>query len=494
MQDEPSDAQQEQQRQFIPNTFLNLPEKYAHLSPTDYLSALIHHIESYRHVINVHIGHFITHQQWELLDEDWRSALLPDKQCLSNSEEWIESLIRMTTDAAPNADWPDSLKSFILKTRELALPRQNGMSTQQVIETLDKRITPGMTSKKIHEVERMAPVIKELAAEHKVASIVDLGAGQGYLSRALAFKTNLKVLAVDSSAIQTCGAKRFDEKVAKFLKKQDKILQLHHVTELITPDNASSVLSKWDNDHHLQQKEDGKKETTEKWLLTGLHTCGDLASMMLTLFATHQEMTCFVNVGCCYHFLTEQSEDRKGRPEVGFPLSSGLKRRNYRLGSKAAMLSCQAPVRWTDQPQETRTAFEHHFFRALLQLIMVEKGLTDITTAPIVGRLNNKKDFTSFPVYVKAALHRLKMPIDSITEEEAQAYYDQGIQMQADQQITIFWTLRALLAPVLESIILVDRWLYLTETIEDSPTKQVYLWPLFDPILSPRNMVIVATK
>lgn len=125
---------------------------------------------------------------------------------------------------------------------------------------------------------------------------------------------------------------------------------------------------------------------------------------------------------------------------------------------------------------------------------MVEKGLTDASVAPVVGRLNKKRDFTSFPVYIKTALKRLKFPEDTITSEEAEAYYQEYKGKQIDKQITILWTLRVLLGPILESIILVDRYLYLSETIKDSPTKGVWLWPLFDPVTSPRNIVIAATK
>lgn len=125
---------------------------------------------------------------------------------------------------------------------------------------------------------------------------------------------------------------------------------------------------------------------------------------------------------------------------------------------------------------------------------MVEKGLIEATVAPVVGRLNKKRDFTTFSIYVKAALKRLKLPEDTITSEEAETYYQEYKKRQVDKQITILWTLRVLLAPILESIILVDRWLYLNESIPDSPTKRVYLWPLFDPVTSPRNVVIAATK
>lgn len=344
-----------------------------------------------------------------------------------------------------------------------------------MISPLDKRILPGMVEKKIHEVERMTPVIKQLARDHHIESIMDLGAGQGYLSRSLAYRSNLKVLAVDSSEVQTCGAKRFDERIIKHLKKSD-VLQLHHVNEFITPDNASTILSRW------------SQVQSEKWLLCGLHTCGDLASMILRLFTASPEMTCLVNVGCCYHFLSEQS------PHCGFPLSETIKKTNLFIGHTARMLSSQVPERWVEKADDTLIALEHHFFRALLQQIMVEKGLAVAGAAPVIGRLNKKKDFTSFPVYVKAAASRLNLPPDTITDKVAEEYYNDYKARQIDRQIAFVWSLRAILAPVLESIILVDRWLYLNDAIPDSPTKKVCLWPLFDPMTSPRNMVIMATK
>ena len=464
----------------MPTEQLKLPEKYSHLTPNEYIIALTNYIEKYRQWTTLHIVDFLTFSQWNILDVEWREALLPPDGSISH-EEWIDSIIKITSGSDVNEKWPASLRDFIKDTKDIALPRINVTGSEQVKSKIEKRILAGMVDKKIHEVERMTPVIQKIAQDNQVHSIVDLGAGQGYLSRSLAFKSNLKILAVDSSEIQTCGAKKFDQKAIKFLDKD--VLKLHHVTDFITPENASSILSKW-SDSNTQE---------EKWLLTGLHTCGDLASMMLRLFTSSPEITCFVNVGCCYHFLTEKDQ-KEDDITVGFPLSSTVRNTGFKLGPTARMLSCQAPARWVDQQEETLMAYEHHFFRALLQFIMVEKGLTDASVAPIVGRLNKKRDFTSFPVYIKAALKRLKLPEDTITSEEAEAYYQEYKEKQIDKQITILWTLRVLLGPILESIILVDRYLYLSETIEDSPTKGVWLWPLFDPVTSPRNIVIAATK
>lgn len=54
-----------------------------------------------------------------------------------------------------------------------------------------------------------------------------------------------------------------------------------------------------------------------------------------------------------------------------------------------------------------------------------------------------------------------------------------------------FWSLRAALGPLLETYILLDRLLFLHE---QGDSVEASLFPLFDPTISPRNMVIIARK
>merc|ERR1719378_620844 len=56
-------------------------------------------------------------------------------------------------------------------------------------------------------------------------------------------------------------------------------------------------------------------------------------------------------------------------------------------------------------------------------------------------------------------------------------------------EVVTFYTLRLAMAPVIETVILLDRQLFLFENGHNS-----IMLPLFDPLLSPRNQVIVAVK
>lgn len=54
-----------------------------------------------------------------------------------------------------------------------------------------------------------------------------------------------------------------------------------------------------------------------------------------------------------------------------------------------------------------------------------------------------------------------------------------------------YWSLRAALGPVLETLVLLDRLLLLQEYGNDL---EASLLPIFSPVLSPRNMAIIAKK
>lgn len=218
-------------------------------------------------------------------------------------------------------------------------------------QSISKHILCGMSDKKIHEVELMSHLIKTVCDERGINSVIDLGSGQGYLSRALAFDYGLEVLAVDMCEIQTTGALKYDKKAMKSLKEEaEEHPNLKHVTEKITPENISQVIARWSPD----------SSQDKRWLVTGLHTCGDLSPMIFNLFAESKEVSCVVNVGCCYNALTT----------AGFPMSQYLKKKDdlIKFGSTAKVLSCHTPSRWVDEGEQCIKAFDNYYFRALLQV------------------------------------------------------------------------------------------------------------------------------
>ncbi|XP_039014615.1 protein RRNAD1-like [Hibiscus syriacus] len=55
----------------------------------------------------------------------------------------------------------------------------------------------------------------------------------------------------------------------------------------------------------------------------------------------------------------------------------------------------------------------------------------------------------------------------------------------------VYWSLRAAFRPVLETLILLDRLLFLQE---QGGKPEAVMLPIFDPAISPRNVAIIARK
>ncbi|KAJ9060027.1 hypothetical protein DSO57_1035258 [Entomophthora muscae] len=311
----------------------------------------------------------------------------------------------------------------------------------------------------------MAALVGKVAAAHRVETVIDLGSGQGYLSRLLAFQHGLNVLGVDGDPAQSAGAYRID---AQFAKRSTRVPgELSHSTLLISPASLPQL-----------QRNIVDFNGQKDWLLCGLHTCGSLAYTTIDLFFK-TDAKCLVTVACCYNRLTVGEE---------FPTSSFLKERSPRLGRLALKMACQTPSSWPSNPEECFEFFKRHFYRALLQKLMVEIGLISATQAPpAIGKLK-KNSFFSFQVYAHAALVQLGYPVSD--PEGIQAFYEKH--RAGYRQIALVWSLQSCLAPVIESLLILDRYISIRERL--GPSGDVTILPMFDLLVSPRCFALVAHK
>lgn len=71
--------------------------------------------------------------------------------------------------------------------------------------------------------------------------------------------------------------------------------------------NCSNDISDLNTSYSKHTRTDGE---APRLLLTGLHTCGNLASTSVDIFATSSTCKCLCNVGCCYHLLDEKFSER----------------------------------------------------------------------------------------------------------------------------------------------------------------------------------------
>ena len=159
----------------------------------------------------------------------------------------------------------------------------------------------------------------------------------------------------------------------------------------------------------------------------------------------------------------------------------------------------------TEGIQEYTYSMESHFFRTLLETALVQHFPSGHSFN--IRGLPRKKSFT-FPDYSRLAVARMikqqqtnnnspgnntsntqpsgadvasLLPVLDRKYDELKGFY---------HHVNATLLLRSVMAPVLESFILLDRFLYLRECGGVIPL----LLPLFDEALSPRNMAIVAFK
>ncbi|KAL5736786.1 hypothetical protein ACOSQ2_031574 [Xanthoceras sorbifolium] len=412
----------------------------------EWIEAIVDFVRPYAFLINAHVVNFFTDRLWEAVDRDWINCL---------RRESVENLLLIPSGVVQD-HWPDSLKEFVLTLSSLVFPRKQAdlqmvFSGLQVISP-NSVLAQGMNQKKKHEVEVLSAVVSSIANNVRAHTVVDVGAGQGYLAQVLSFQYKHSVVAIDACShhgkVTDSRAERIRKHYAAQMRKFGLVNESLNVPKTITCHVLSMDMLKaltslsLDKDDVEQPKLiaqnngelDRRKllspcnaESETSLVLAGLHACGDLSVTMLKTFSECKEVKAVVSIGCCYNLLSEEGSDIASSL-CGFPMSCGVKSAGFPLGKNSRDLACQSAARWRSLERDAGVHnFELHAFRAAFQM-------------DIIGP---------------------------------------------------YWSLRAALGPLLETFILLDRLLFLQE--QGSSLEAVML-PIFDPVLSPRNVAIIAKR
>lgn len=276
-------------------------------------------------------------------------------------------------------------------------------------------------------------------------------------------------------------------------------------------------------------------------LTLSLHSCGNLLHHGLRTIL-NPEVSAVALVGCCYNLMTErlgqqsfklpslQNFYRSKHPRLeqtssaedphGFPMSKRLceyqttdtHNRGVRFNITARSMAVQAPANWSRGDSED--FFTRHFYRALLQYIFVDRGVVPSAsesingtggTAPVIIGTLGKSCYASFVTYVRGAVKKLSSPNTpspgyaaivaeklnphDLTDEAIEDYSARFAPRKHDLAVT--WSMMAFSATVIESVIVVDRWLWLTEQEE---VESAWVDAVFDYRESPRNLVVVGIR
>nr|XP_034172675.1 protein RRNAD1-like [Osmia lignaria] len=339
--------------------------------------------------------------------------------------------------------------------------------------------------KKRYEIQEIAEVCADCAYEANCKCIVDIGAGMGHLARILAFRYGLYVTCIEQDCILLQQARKWDEELLVSIRKHLPNFSEKCPQQFIAKlEPANLVESKLVSQlQELFQNKFILNEAEIKFGLVGLHPCGDLAPILLKLYSSTDEAKFICIVGCCYMKLTIHSEISGLK---GYPLSKYLMlRKNHLLTYTSLEVACHAIEKYCDKLKTG--CYEDlivHTYRAALETILIKK-----CEKLRHSQLRNVKvtKGMSFKQYCTAATahfdNNLQIQDSDINNAEINGYLNQW------QQVIIFGSLRMMLAPLVETIVLYDRFLFLSEK-SLTPT----LKPVFDSRLSPRNLVLMSRK
>ncbi|XP_071435666.1 methyltransferase-like protein 25B isoform X2 [Pithys albifrons albifrons] len=181
------------------------------------VSDVIRLLSLYRPLIDAFVIDFFTEGLWAQLPPAWQNALA------SATPSQLATLLG--GPGGPGATWPLSLLAFAAAARALALPRgrPRGSPCPPCPPCQSPRLHPllrrHVKPKKQHEIQRLGKLLRRLSRATGCERVVDVGAGQGHLSRFLSFGLGLSVTAVESDARLAGLAQRFDQELLRELQK-----------------------------------------------------------------------------------------------------------------------------------------------------------------------------------------------------------------------------------------------------------------------------------
>ncbi|KKK15797.1 hypothetical protein P175DRAFT_0459287 [Aspergillus ochraceoroseus IBT 24754] len=281
-----------------------------------------------------------------------------------------------------------------------------------------------------------------------------------------------------------------------------------------------------------------ERPTDARVMVVSLHSCGNLLHHGIRALTLNPSVKAIAMIGCCYNLVTERlgpaafklpvlrsmharlSQDASAFDPHGFPMSKRLEVFEHgsgtgvKLNVTARSMAVQAPYNWGRVDSDD--FFTRHFYRSLLQRVLVDRKVIAKPGVPkdlysnnpedseaiknplIVGSLR-KSAFDSFTAYARAAVAKLgrdpyfgpkvRDGMANISDEELERYVTEY--WPAKKKLSVTWTLMSFSAALVEAIIVVDRWQFLRE---NDSVKDCWVESVFDYGESPRNLAVIGIK
>lgn len=450
-----------------------------------HIDSLLSYLTPLLPLANCHMVEFLTHNHWEtLLPKELRESL--DGMNLERAVQDFWSAHSDECDKSPLGLWIHTARKHCLSVNN-----EYCLSVDQLEERIKDRggvlpqeipVKEFMNPKKSYEVRIMSRLLSSLHRTVSASCSLEAGGGRGHLLVTASHGYKLRCLTVDCDATSLASA----EARGKLIQKQWHAISntgsrgtehLHRFAQLFVTEKTDLATVVKESFPEISHED-------VNVVLTGLHTCGDLGPSSLRIFVSQPTTSAVFNVPCCYHLLSEEIQkstlfdDFQDASGAGLPMSEHL--RGFTLGRNARMLAAQSLERVAATRAPPPRSLLH---RALLQAIIKKHKPDFVLTEGRLKRVGAKS--RNFEEYFKMADSILKLnlfhtlPPDSLTVADCQW-----------KNMVLFYLIRLCLAQVIESLILLDRLLFLKE----NGFNNTFLVKLFDPVLSPRCHSIVAIR
>nr|XP_023012369.1 protein RRNAD1 [Leptinotarsa decemlineata] len=431
--------------------------------------------KEFEDILNSYVSDYYLENHWEKLPKSWQNHF---------SDIEMKPLSQFLNFSIPTRSLEDKIYPLaLLCLRELVIRNSIPRSEMKLaplfaFKTDDDFMNffwKNVKLKKRHEITRLAQKCYESAEKTNCFHIVDVGSGLGHLSRMMAFGYGLKVCTFEADESLSKQAQELDRVFKNKLDKRNILYQgkfeTVHLNHSITRDFVKEKF--------LQEVIEAFGGSSDlRFGIVGLHPCGDLGSLLLKLYSDCSNIT-FINMAsCCYMRMTLEPA-----PFSSFPMSKYCSDENYMLSYLSCEIACHSIETYAEKlsNSEEYNKLKIHSYRALLEKILV--SIDPKLGHSMVPGVKYKEDLT-FSRYIEKVMQKM-----NINPPQHMVSLCESLMNKTWKKVIVFYSLRLFLAPLVETIILLDRLLFLKEQGSDCA-----ILPLFDCTVSPRNQVITGSK
>jgi hypothetical protein len=357
------------------------------------------------------------------------------------NQKWLDELSKLSAEDLASFDAQRNYKilqdpqwlNLQSDIHELSSFPKFEISTN-IIQTLGKK-------KKQHELNQL----HQLLINDKKKTSFDFGGGVGNLASFLE-----KELEMDSHVIE-----RDEALIESGIKKLAKLSPPSKITFHKADVSSKSQIP------FLKNTDLG----------IGLHTCGNFATDMFRV-CIENKVKKIVNFGCCYSKITDDDYNLSSKSD-----------KSLHLNSRA--LSC-ATLGFEEVPIEL---FQYRcnimdYKYSLYNWLYLKFKSTDFKAMSNSRRSLYKQNFEEFSM---VSLDKFFPDITKPAQGELISFYETIQNQNLLKYFKCYYALSRYFGPLIESYILCDRALFLQES-----GYNVEIYEVFDPVISPRNKVILA--